>query len=193
MLIFIDTETTGLPLKRDRLIYQLSNWPRLVEIAWIECNDNGEVIAEYNKIIKPESFEIPQSASAIHGITTAKAMVEGVPINQVLKDFHKSFTRSSLIIGHNVDFDAKVINTEYIRKGFLWQHFQFLWKRKKCTMKSSTKICRIKTGHGYYKYPTLSELHTKLFGRSYDQKHEALRDVRACMKCYFELKRRNKI
>lgn len=193
MLLFLDTETTGLPITRHASIYRLSNWPRLVEIAWIECYENGTVAAEYNSIIKPKSFEIPISASAIHGITTERATKEGVPIDPVLKGFHNSLLRSSFLIGHNIDFDAKVILAEYIRAGFIWSHFQFLWKKQICTMKSSKNFCRIRTGRGYYKYPKLSELHTKLFGKPSDEKHSALEDTRTCMKCYFELKRRGKI
>ena len=77
MILFLDTETTGLPNRRSASIYHLSNWPRLVEIAWIECNENGTVESEYDQIIKPESFEIPRSASALHGITTEKAIENG--------------------------------------------------------------------------------------------------------------------
>jgi DNA polymerase III subunit epsilon len=190
MILFLDTETTGLPNRRSAPLYYLSNWPRLVEIAWIECNESGTVESEYDQIIKPESFEIPKSASALHGITTEKAIEDGIPLNEALKLFCQSLNRSALCVGHNIDFDVKVVNAELIRMGFLRQHFRFLWKQTKCTMKSSTKLCRLKTGHGYYKYPKLPELHTKLFGKTYEDKHNALSDARACMSCYFELHRR---
>jgi DNA polymerase III epsilon subunit-like protein len=190
MLLFVDTETTGLSKRRSASIYHLSNWPRLVEIAWIECDENGTIEAEYDHIIKPDSFKIPVNASSLHGITTEKAIENGIPLNTALKLFCQSLNRSALCVGHNIDFDVKVINAEFIRTGFLFEHFQFLWKQTKCTMKSSTKLCRLKTGHGYYKYPKLPELHTKLFGKTYNDNHNALSDVRACMNCYFELHRR---
>jgi len=192
-LLFVDTETTGLPINRHASIYFTSNWPRLVEIAWIECFENGSVVSEYNRIIKPDSYEIPLSASAIHGITTERAIQEGVPIESVLRGFHNSLINSSFIVGHNIDFDAKVILAEYIRAGLIQSHLQFLMKKKICTMISTKNFCRIRTGHGYYKYPKLSELHSKLFGKTLRGKHSALQDARMCMKCYFELKRRDKI
>ncbi|SVD61857.1 uncharacterized protein METZ01_LOCUS414711, partial [marine metagenome] len=34
------------------------------------------------------------------------------------------------------------------------------------------------------------ELHEKLFDKPMQQAHNALVDVRACMKCYFELEKR---
>jgi DNA polymerase III, epsilon subunit and related 3''-5'' exonucleases len=190
MLVFLDTETTGLPKKRHASTFRTSNWPRIVEIAWIECNEEGTVRAEYTNIIRPESFEIPADAAAIHGITTSRALKRGVPINPVLREFHNSLLRSSYLIGHNLDFDTKVVLAEYIRAGLFWPYFQFLWKKQICTMTSSKNFCRIRTGKGYYKYPKLSELHFKLFGRAPDEKHQALEDARTCMKCYFELKKR---
>ncbi|WP_321507308.1 3'-5' exonuclease [uncultured Methanoregula sp.] len=190
MILFLDTETTGLPHRRSASSYLLSNWPRLVEIAWIECNENGTVESEYDQIIKPESFEIPRSASAVHGITTEKAISVGIPLTESLKIFYRSLQCSDLCVGHNIDFDVNVVNAKFIRTGFLLEHLRSLWKQTQCTMKSSTKLCRLKKGHGYYKYPKLSELHTKLFGKTYEDQHNALNDARACMSCYFELHRR---
>lgn len=62
MILFLDTETTGLPNRRSASFYHLSNWPRLVEIAWIECNENGTVESEYDRIINRnhlKSQEVP--------------------------------------------------------------------------------------------------------------------------------------
>lgn len=40
------------------------------------------------------------------------------------------------------------------------------------------------------KWPTLQELHTFLFGVGFEGAHDALVDVRACAKCYWEIQRR---
>lgn len=40
-----------------------------------------------------------------------------------------------------------------------------------------------------YKWPTLSEIHTHLFNEPFDDVHNALSDVRACARCYFELRK----
>ena len=39
------------------------------------------------------------------------------------------------------------------------------------------------------KWPKLEELHIKLFGCNFEGAHDALDDVRATAKCFFELKR----
>jgi DNA polymerase-3 subunit alpha len=42
-----------------------------------------------------------------------------------------------------------------------------------------------------YKLPTLSKIHTHLFDEPCDDAHNALSDVRACTRCYFEQKNRD--
>lgn len=189
MLLFIDTETTGLP-KKQSPSDETSNWPRLVEVAWIECQENGTVVSEYNQIIKPDGFEIPKHSSAIHGISTEKALKNGIQLREVLMQLNEVLDRCSLLIGHNVEFDAKIIETEFLRTGLLKEHYPNFSRRQVCTMKSTTKFCRIQSGHGRFKYPKLSELYEKLFGEFYDRNHSALDDAHACMNCYFELKNR---
>ena len=186
MILFIDTETTGLPKKKFLLSNPSACWPRLVELAWIECENDGTVIDEYNSIIRPDSFNIPDSASAVHGITTREALDNGQSLVLVLEQFYSSVKNCSLIVGHNVEFDANVIATESLRAGMVLpiQSYQ-----KKCTMKPTIRLCKLKRGTGY-KNPTLAELHYFLFGLSFPDSHRALGDVRACMRCFFELKKR---
>jgi DNA polymerase III epsilon subunit-like protein len=186
MILFIDTETTGLPRKKNPLSNPYEYWPRLVELAWIECENDGNVIAEYNSIIRPDSFTIPNTASVIHGITTKEAQDTGQSLVLVLEQFHASLKNCSLIVGHNIEFDAHVIATEALRVGMALpiQSFQ-----KKCTMKSSVRLCKLKRSAGY-KNPTLAELHYFLFGVSLPDCHRALSDARTCMRCFFELKKR---
>ena len=77
MFLFFDTETTGLPQRWNAPVTDVDNWPRLVQLAWIMCDDKGNVIEERSDIIKPEGFSIPVEASRVHGITTIKAQEEG--------------------------------------------------------------------------------------------------------------------
>jgi DNA polymerase III epsilon subunit-like protein len=186
MILFIDTETTGLPRKKIPSVNQYAYWPRLVELAWIECENDGTLIAEYNSIIRPDSFTIPNTASAVHGITTKEAQDKGQSLVLVLEQFHSSLEHCSLMVGHNVEFDANVIAAESFRAGMVLPITSY---QKKCTMKSSIRLCKLKRGAGY-KNPTLAELHNFLFGLTLSENHQALSDARACMRCFFELKKR---
>jgi len=57
-------------------------------------------------------------------------------------------------------------------------------------MKSSTKYCKLPHKYGGFKWPNLQELHLKLFKSEFEEAHNAFADVKACAKCFFELKKR---
>ena len=56
MYLFFDTETSGLPGNWRAPITNSSNWPRLVQVAWIVFNEKGERISNEDYILKPENF-----------------------------------------------------------------------------------------------------------------------------------------
>lgn len=43
-LIF-DTETTGLQKNWKAPVSDIDNWPRLVQIAWLQCDNSGNVLS----------------------------------------------------------------------------------------------------------------------------------------------------
>ncbi|MBR3480843.1 MAG: hypothetical protein IKH32_09190 [Prevotella sp.] len=61
-------------------------------------------------------------------------------------------------------------------------------KRGICTMQSSTDFCRIRGYYGY-KFPKLQELYWKLFGEDFDDAHNAMSDIEATERCFWELKK----
>ena len=65
---FFDTETTGLPRDYNAPSSKLDNWHRLVQLAWIVSDCDGNVISSENHIIIPNGFEIPSISASIHGI-----------------------------------------------------------------------------------------------------------------------------
>ena len=70
---------------------------------------------------------------------------------------------------------------------------ELLNKPTVCTMQRRTNFCAIPSTNSYYsgyKYPTLTELYTKLFGRAFSGAHDALTDITATKDCYFELRSR---
>jgi DNA polymerase III subunit epsilon len=186
MYLFFDTETTGLPLKWKAPVRDLANWPRLVQAAWILDDDEGNEISGRNYIVRPDGFSIPEVAARIHGITTERAMREGRPLSGVLRELGEIIASSEFIVGHNIDFDEKIVGAEFLRNGMK----NFLeGKEKICTMKCATEYCAIENRFGY-KWPKLSELHYQLFGKGFDEAHNAAADIRVTAKCFWEMKRR---
>ena len=184
MYLFFDTETTGLPKNWKAPVTDLDNWPRMIQIAWILCDAAGNKIETKVYIIKPDGFIIPKEASDVHGISTEKAIREGVPLIEVLNEFNTAISKSDYIIAHNISFDEKIIGAELLRNSV---QSNFESTRKLCTMKSSTDYCQIRGNYGY-KWPTLSELHIKLFGVDFEDAHDALVDISITEKCFWALR-----
>lgn len=191
LFLFFDTETTGIPISYDAPSSDIDNWPRLIQLSWILSTETGENISVHDLIIKPNGFKIPKSATAIHGITNQYAQEHGVNLTKAIDLFLNDLSKASLIIGHNISFDKKVLGAELIRLGKLdsIQNFASF-----CTMKSTANYCKIPDKYGRdYKFPKLQELYFKLFGNNFDDAHNALSDIKATMKCFFELRRKNLI
>lgn len=186
MYIVFDTETTGLPKYYDAPITNLDNWPHVVQIAW-ECYDNyGILFNSENFIIKPKGFDIPFNAVKIHGITTKYAIDIGKDNKYVFDLFINYLNKCNFLVGHNINFDINILSAEFIRIGL---DINLLKKTIIDTQLESTEYCALKTniGKNKFKWPTLNELHKKLFGIGFSNAHNAIIDVKITSKCFFEL------
>lgn len=189
MYLFFDTETTGLPRNWKAPVTDLNNWPRLVQLAFLNYDDNGNKISGGEFIIKPEGFTIPKDASRIHRITTERALDEGQPIKLVLEQFASLIEQANYLVAHNMPFDEKIVGAEFLRSG-LKNSIQA--RNRICTMERTTNFCAINGPYGY-KWPKLSELYYKLFRTNFEEAHNASVDIAATAKCFWELKRIGKI
>jgi DNA polymerase III epsilon subunit-like protein len=185
MYLFFDTETTGLPKNWKAPVTDLNNWPRLVQLAYLLYDSAGNKITEGNFIIRPEGFKIDASAANIHGISTERALKEGVPLSQVMDDFLVQLEKSTHLVAHNMSFDEKIVGAELLRLG---ESNVLNNKKKLCTMNATTDFCAIRGPYGF-KWPKLSELHYKLFKTNFEEAHNAAADIQATAKCFWELKR----
>ena len=183
-LVF-DTETTGLPVDWRAPASRLDNWPRLVQLAWLLCDSGGRPLDRRTSTVRPDGFEIPAAATRVHGITTAQAARDGLPLHEVLTGFSAAIDRSQLLIAHNVSYDRKVLGAEYLRAGLA---SRLMSMPSLCTMEASTEYCAIPGPRGF-KWPSLSQLHSCLLGRGLERAHSAEADVDACAACFFELRR----
>ncbi len=188
MYLIFDTETTGLPKDYNAPVSDLDNWPRCVQIAWQLHDKNGELIEHKDFIIRPEGFQIPYEVRKIHGISQQLAELKGVPVREVLEHFNRAIEKTQFIVGQNIRFDLNIMGAEFLRAGI---ESQLLEKPVLDTCTETTAgLCRIPGGRkGKYKLPTLTELHTHLFGESFEEAHNATADVEATARCFFELVR----
>ncbi len=185
MYLIFDTETTGLPQNYNAPLTDFENWPRMVQIAWQLHEANGKLITAKNFIVKPEGYTIPYNSVQVHGITTERALAEGHDLKDVLATFKEDIAKSEFGIGHNIEFDYNIVGAEYLRCE-LENALEPLEPLD--TKLVSTDFVAIPGGRGgQFKWPTLTELHTKLFGEAFADAHDAAYDVDATAKCFFGL------
>ena len=187
MYLIFDTETTGLPQNWKAPLTDFNNWPRCVQLAWQVHDNQGKLVEVKNFIIKPEGYDIPFNAEKIHGISTDRANKQGMPLAHVLEEFVKDVEKCNFVVGHNVSFDNNIVGCELLRKDMpnLLADFPAL-----DTKDDATNYCAIPGGRGGgFKWPSLTELHTKLFGEAFAEAHNASADVEATARCFLELVR----
>lgn len=103
-LVFVDTETTGIGYKTERVL----------EVACIEVIDRkitGEQIHQY---INPEK-EVGEGAFKVHGISWESVKHE--PLFAECADGLIAMLRGSTFVAHNAPFDMGFLNEEFRRAG----------------------------------------------------------------------------
>lgn len=181
-ILFFDTETTGIPPKGADWSVDYKEFPQIAEIAW--CF--GRKMESH--IIRPDGWSIPESATEIHGISTAYAKERGDALLDVLIAFLADCKRAKLIVGHNVYFDTSIIKANILN--YLGEHFyqtyevnEALDKSKRIdTMRASMKWVDARTSSGRLKFPTLLEMYRRCFLKDFEA-HCALNDVQALKEC----------
>lgn len=189
MYLIFDTETTGLPHNKSAPVEELDNWPRLVQIAWQLHDNTGKLLSTGNHVVKPVGFTIPFNAERIHGISTKHALEVGEDLAEVLEKFTVDVKKADVLVGHNIEFDNKIIGAEYLRT----DNENLLAEAANIDTSTSTvEFCQLQGGiGGRLKQPKLIELYTKLFGEAFDDAHDAAYDVDATAKAFFECLRRS--
>ena len=192
MYLIFDTETTGLPKKWNAPLTDSENWPRCIQIAWQIHDAAGAVISHEDYLIQPDGYTIPFDSEQIHGISTALAEAQGVPLDEVLEKFHKALDEVDYVVGHNVSFDRNIMGAEYLRSG-LEDVLENKAVVDTCT-EETAQLCQLSGGRGgKFKLPTLSELYRFLFQESFMEAHNATADVEATSRAFLELLRQDKI
>jgi DNA polymerase III subunit epsilon len=194
-LFFYDTETTGLPNYSEPS--SDPNQPHIVQLAAKVIDTETRIdLGSMNVIIKPDGWTIPAEVAEIHGITTERALDEGVPAKQALEQFLAMWKLDGSIlrrVGHNQSFDARMVRIAMHRHGYDDMD-HILWKGSPalCTGNMSKPILKLKAtakmkaaGFNGAKMPKLSEAYEFFTGKSMEGAHDALNDVDACIAVYF--------
>jgi len=187
MKIILDTETTGIPPRKNGKLSPPSDFEkydnaRLIELAYILLDDDLNVIKSFSSLSKT-GVKIPNSN--IHGITEEMCK-NGTDISSLLQTFLFDFNKCDVVIGHNIEFDVKIIQAEIFRlnsqrKGKNDLNLVEKGKTFYCTMKKSFENLKLK------KWPSLKDLSLTLFPTVNFEFHRALKDAEVTLKCYKKL------
>ncbi|MGA1771217.1 MAG: DNA polymerase III subunit alpha [Flavobacteriaceae bacterium] len=192
MFLIFDTETTGLPKRWDAPLTDAENWPRCVQIAWQLHDAQGKCVEHQEFLIQPDGYTIPYDSEQLHGISTALAEAEGIPLKEALELFSQTLQKAQFVGGHNVGFDLNIMGAEYLRVS----NENPLENKPlidTCTEETAT-LCALPGGRGgKFKLPTLTELYFHLFHENFEEAHNASADVEATTRCFLELLRTQQI
>lgn len=194
MILFFDTETTGLPDWRSPSTEP--HQPHLVQLAHILCEDDGTEVESANVIIRPDGWVIPDDVAAIHGITTDIAMEKGIPMADAMEAFISGRRRADMRVAHNVSFDDRIMRIAMLRHGLEREEIEALEAAQKfCTVNATTLLVNlpptekmVAAGFNKPKPPKLAECIRHFFGEDLDGAHDAMADVAACRRVYLHLK-----
>lgn len=206
-VMVLDTESTGLIDKNVPLVYaNLHKFPYIVQLSYIIIDTdayNLDVI--YDEILKmPDGVVVSDISAQIHGITNHMSQTLGTNITTVMCDLLTNSDQVDLVVCHNIEFDLTLLKVEVMRaiindgtsevaRDLYKKALDYLLTMKNtfCTMKESIELCNIERTNSrgkYLKYPTLAELHNKLFDREPKNLHNSLNDVCITARCFFKLK-----
>ena len=190
MYLAFDTETTDLP--RPHLEPHHPAQPHLLQFAGILFNDDGTELDRLFTMVRPgRGAPLSTHAFAAHGISLEEAFHRGIGISEVFRWFASASKRSTCIVGHNVEFDLRVMTIVAARLG---QTGCSAPAPTFCTMTHSTPLVNLPptlrmmaAGRFHPKSPTLSECVRHFFGEEHSDAHNAEADVRACIRIFRHL------
>jgi len=193
-------------------------WPSIIQLSYIiydtDSPNNSKIFNKYIDI--PDNVVISENATSVHHIDKEKIKLVSTEkkalIHSAVLEFMNDIMERHVVavVGHNVQFDRKMIIAELLRlnefRGIndnIDKHLLFLMDNRKfrCTMDITTSLCNIKfavqykdkvTGENkvFYKVksPKLIESYEYYFGYSllHEALHDALVDVILCLRVFMK-------
>lgn len=190
-ILFFDTETTGLVKPKKPPTDPVQPMPVQIGLK-LDGEDQKERTA-MNYMIQPEGWIVDPKAAEITGITNEIAEAYGVNIIAGYEVFRDTIKHADAVVAHNAMFDITVMRrTAKVYADMTEQEYVDPFKGKSCicTMLTATQIVQaLPKRNGEYKWPKLEECMRFFFNESLEGAHDALVDVRATARVYYELKR----
>jgi DNA polymerase-3 subunit epsilon len=191
--LLFDTETTG--LVKDRLDATHAKQPMPIQIGMkLDAVNRREMLAA-NYMMVPQGWTMDAKASEITGLTDDFASEFGTHFITGVEFFLDAVRNAEILVAHNAKFDVTVMRrATYVYCDMVGEEYVDPFKDKTiiCTMLAAINI--VKAPHrnggkmrGEWKWPKLEECIKYFFNEKLEGAHDALVDVRATGRLYYEL------
>lgn len=174
MTVYFDIEATGLPIEDH------TDWStaRLVQLAWIIVDDNGQLVTEESYLISDDSYSSSEEALSVHHIEDSYRNEHGVDGRFVLRMFIRQCSQCNVIVFHSGIFDVGVLYNECLIRNInmtpIYHLFTYNTKKSNLYVKHSPNNLAtvVSIIDPEYAPPTTS------------QPHDALYDTYLCKRLY---------
>lgn len=198
-ILFIDTETSGLPLEYGAKYTETKkyNSSRLLQISYIITDYSKKILVVRNNCVKKNKVD----KSEFHKITSYISQECGLNLDNILNHLLLMINKYkvTLIVGHNIMFDLNILSSEAYR--LMLETKSNMNKNTKqslisklfdiphiCTSMHAKDYTAILFNNSYnFKYPKLSELYYKCTGNDFKGAHDSLNDIIATAICFFHI------
>ncbi|MBE6052483.1 MAG: ATP-dependent DNA helicase [Clostridium sartagoforme] len=154
-IIVFDVESTGTDVTEDEII----------QIAAIKISSKGEVVDSFEKFLKNKKSV--EGSYKVHGFSDDFLMEKGEDKKKVLIEFTE-FSKDSVIVGHNVQYDINILTSELSRNNLEAPKFKAFYDTLDIYRRFHTKLQN-------YKLETLSNI----FSTENKPSHDAMDDILA--------------
>lgn len=195
MFLFYDTETTGLP--DFKAPSEAPHQPHMVQLAAVLVDPTTrKAVQSLDVIIQPAGWQISEEVAAVHGISHERATLLGVEEHAALSLFLQLWRRCARRIGHNEQFDARILRIAMMRYGIQERLIEdFHSGPTECTQRLATPIMKlpptakmVAAGRNHSKSANLSEAYEYFTGKPLVDAHSAMADALACAEVYWAIK-----
>lgn len=209
--LIVDTETTGLPIDYGAPFTDTDNWPRILELAWELCWENGETIEKSCELVYPDGWRFPTGEFwEQHGFNEADNILNGIDASILLTNLAVAMCCADIMICHNIAYDKPIIECEMyrysiypkaIRRQLVENNIELkaglrpegIPLLKECTKLLSTPILKLPGFKGMYSWPKLEAAYEYMYSEPYLQGHHADTDVEATKKVYLWIREMNEL
>ena len=137
----------------------IEQWPSIIQLSYIVYDTDNPINSKiFNKYIDlPEEITITEESMKVHHITKESiASVNSInraKIYDALDEFMDDVSKSDIIVGHNINFDRKMIIAELTRvsKEHKISQIEKMMDDSNfvCTMEKTQPICNLKSSFSY--------------------------------------------